>query len=327
MMHGGNVWEGGCPDQWLDFSANLRPEGPPEWVMDALRTSLSAARYYPDRAMAAAKAGLAAYAGVNEENILPTAGGIAAIDLALSLDRGAVLAEMPTFGEYALRAAAHGRACLDASERHCAKGDTRVLCNPNNPTGAARTCGDVLSLGGEVASCGGRLLVDEAFVDYCPEHSVRGEVGASLTVAGSLTKILCIPGVRLGYVCGSAEDISRLEKAALPWQLNAAAAAVAAELPRHLEDLRREAARNARRRSALKAALEALGARVWPWATNFLLCDFGRDMTEAVGFLKSRRILTRPCGSFGLGANCLRLAVRTEAENMRLTEELKRCLE
>ena len=53
--HGGNVWDGGGPEQWLDFSANLRPEGPPEWVMQAMKDALGDTRYYPDRSMTAAR--------------------------------------------------------------------------------------------------------------------------------------------------------------------------------------------------------------------------------------------------------------------------------
>ena len=49
-------------------------------------------------------------------------------------------------------------------------------------------------------------------------------------------------------------------------------------------------------------------------------------MSETVENLKSKRILVRECASFGLGANYLRLAVRTEEENKTLTEELKKCL-
>ena len=79
MKHGGNVWEAGSPSNWLDFSANLRPEGTPDWVMRAMQAALCHARYYPDCAMRAARAGLAAYAGVPEACILPTAGGVAAI--------------------------------------------------------------------------------------------------------------------------------------------------------------------------------------------------------------------------------------------------------
>ena len=51
MKHGGNVWEAGSPSGWLDFSANLRPEGTPDWAMRAMRAALCNARYYPDRAM------------------------------------------------------------------------------------------------------------------------------------------------------------------------------------------------------------------------------------------------------------------------------------
>ena len=29
MSHGGNVWQGERPSDWLDYSANLRPEGAP----------------------------------------------------------------------------------------------------------------------------------------------------------------------------------------------------------------------------------------------------------------------------------------------------------
>ena len=65
MKHGGNVWEDGKPEMWMDFSANLRPEGTPIWVMQAMQDALFHTRYYPDRAMKAAKHGLSAYAGVS----------------------------------------------------------------------------------------------------------------------------------------------------------------------------------------------------------------------------------------------------------------------
>ena len=45
--------------------------------MDTMRAALSQACYYPDRAMRAARAGLALYLGVDENCVLPTAGGAA----------------------------------------------------------------------------------------------------------------------------------------------------------------------------------------------------------------------------------------------------------
>ena len=102
--------------------------------------------------------------------------------------------------------ARHGRFDLALS----CQGDTRVLCNPDNPTGRAFSREEALALHDSAAELGGELLVDEAFADYCAECSVRGRVCRTLTVVGSLMKILCIPGARLGYVCASPENIARL---------------------------------------------------------------------------------------------------------------------
>ena len=326
MRHGGNVWQGEKPSDWLDFSANLRPEGMPGWVRDALSRAAEDVRYYPDPEMKAAKRGLAAYAGVDENMILPTAGGMEAIDLMLSLDRGRVLVDGPTFGEYARRAAVHGRTCVRAEDNRAGKGDTRVICNPNNPTGNALSREELLKAHKTLSQSGARLLVDEAFIDYCPENSVRDAVPEDLSVAGSLTKILCVPGIRLGYVCAGPETVSSLEEKALPWRLNAFAAKIAEELPKHLDEIRRDALLNTRRREAFAERLRDVGADVLPSRANFLLCSFGHDMTEAIEYLKSRHILVRECVSFGLGTAYLRLAVRTETENELLAGELEKWL-
>ena len=317
MKHGGNVWEDGKPEMWMDFSANLRPEGTPYWVMQTMQDALFHTRYYPDQAMKAAKHGLAVYAGVSPECILPTAGGAAAIDLALSMSSGTVHVMPVTFSEYAERAKVHGRS-VSVWNGECAPGDTVVLCNPNNPTGEVRTRKQILSLLEHVRSCGAEMIVDEAFIDFCPEYSVRQDVQTGLTVVGSLTKTLCIPGVRLGYVCAVPERIAEFERHALPWSVSALASAVAAKLPEYLEEIKADTAKNAARREKMGAALRTLGAKVLPSSANFLLADFGCDMTEAAIRLKEKRILVRTCASFGLPPCVWRLAVKTEEENARL---------
>lgn len=319
MKHGGNVWEG-RPSDWLDFSANLRPEGTPAWVMETMRAALMQACYYPDRAMRAARAGLAAYLGVDEACVLPTAGGAAAIDLTLDVRRGAVHVHQPTFGEYAERAKAHGRRI--AAHQAIQADDTVMLCNPNNPTGMLRSCADVLALHRNVQRFGGELIVDEAFMDYCPQATVRHHVQDGLTVVGSLTKILCIPGVRLGYVCAAPERIALLESRAVTWSLNVLASAIAAELPHHQAEIAADAQVNHARAERFALRLQELGARVTAGDVPFLLVDFGRDMTETVQHLREQHILVRTCDSFGLPTNYLRLAVKTDAGNDLLIEAL-----
>lgn len=327
MIHGGNVWRGQHPASWLDFSANLRPEGPPEWVMDVIRQSIQDTRYYPDPEMRAARTGLAAFLGLPVTHVLPTAGGAAAIDLVLGRQDGTVFVNPITFGEYAERARIHGRPVTTIPVPGTAlpvhPGDTVILCNPNNPTGKVLPADRMLDLNRSISASGGEFIVDEAFIDFCPENSVRQSVSDSLTIIGSLTKLLGIPGIRLGYIAGTPEMVSSLSARQLPWSLNTMAAAIAAALPDHVEDIQADIRLNAQRRDRFASALRSLGAEVSASAANFLLVRFPRSMQPAVPLLRSRGILVRDCTSFGLDDRCLRLAVRLDEENECLTEELR----
>ena len=322
MIHGGNVWQGEAPERWLDFSANLRPEGPPSWVQAVLADAARAARYYPDPAMRAARAGLAAYAGVPVECVLPTAGGIEAIDAVCRAGTGRVMVSGPTFGEYARRAAACGRPVVPGGDMR--PGDTLFLCNPNNPTGAAVARAEVLERAACARSFGAFLCADEAFADFCPEISCRDRAAAGeLVVVGSLTKALCVPGVRLGYLIAAPEAVERYGAIVAPWSLNAFAAAIAAALPEHQSELDADRRRNEERRTRLAADLRALGAAVPDSRANFLLPDFARPMKPVISRLKARGVLVRDCASFGLGEGQIRVAVRTEDENARLISALR----
>ena len=322
MKHGGNVWDDNSPAQWLDFSANLRPEGTTDWVMQVMEDALKDTRYYPDRKMKTARRGLAEWLGVEESHVLPTAGGAAAIDLMLSRRKGTVYTYPVTFGEYAERAGVHNRPCA-VWQGQCSPDDTVMLCNPNNPTGRCASRSDLMTICEKTTSLGSELVVDEAFIDFCPEQSVRHDVQQGLSVVGSLTKTLCIPGVRLGYVCAAPDVIRQLEQRSLPWSLSTLANAVASHLPEHREEIHADLLKNTARRGQLTALLEELQAEVWPSQSNFLLVDFKRDMTPVAEWLKTQGILVRTCASFGLPPQFLRLAVKTENENAVLIQALR----
>ena len=326
VYHGGDVWQGGAPGEYLDFSANLNPEGPPQWVRAAMLRGLENARFYPDLRQGAAVAGLSAHLGLPEACILPTAGGIEAIACAAGLSKRHAVAQ-PTFQEYGALCGAHRDVKRsELADYRPEPGETLWLCNPNNPTGEALPRGDVLALLEKLEAVGGRLVVDEAFIDYCPEHSVRYAVcdHPALIVLGSLTKVLAIPGVRLGYLAAHPSAMEGLRERLLPWRLNCVADAVAAALPGHGAEFREIRRLNAVRREAFTAALAAIRVKAHPSDANFLLCEFGRDMRPDIQWLRERGILVRPCGMFpGLTHGHVRLCVRTEGENGRLVAALK----
>ena len=325
VFHGGDVWRGPSPDEILDFSANLNPEGPPEWVRAAMLRGLENARYYPDPRQTAALAGLSAHLGLPEACILPTAGGIEAVACAAKRFGNHAVAQ-PTFQEYGALCGGYRNALrAELADYRPLPGETLWLCNPNNPTGDALSRAEVLALLERLEAVDGRLVVDEAFIDYCPEHSVRDGVAdhPALIVLGSLTKVLAIPGVRLGYMAAHPSVVEALRDRLLPWRLNCVADAVAAALPGHGADFEAIRRLNDARRAAFAAALAGIGASVYPSDANFLLCDFGRDMRPDIERLRGMGLLVRPCGMFpGLTHGHVRLCVRTEGENGRLVEAL-----
>ena len=324
VTHGGDVWQGPAPEAFLDFSANLNPEGPPEWVRAAMAEGVNRARYYPDVQSAAARRGLAAHLKLDAACVLPAAGGIEAARLAASLPGRPVIAQ-PTFQEYGHLCGQHRDVSRNELSAFCfAPGDALWLCNPNNPTGDALPRECVLALLQRAEAAGARLIVDEAFIEYCPEHSVADQVAdhPALVVLGSLTKVLAIPGIRLGYLAAHPAVIGKLSPDLMPWRLNSLADAVAAALPGHANDFKTIRALNDARRESFARSLEAL-AKVHPSDANFLLCDFGRDMRPEIEALKQKNVLLRPCGMFpGLTHGHVRLCVRTEKENARLIEML-----
>lgn len=367
MNHGGNVWQGGAPSDWLDYSANLRPEGAPRWVRDALTAGMANIRYYPDPTMRRARQALAEYLGLEDTQVLPTAGGISAIDLTAQLPASGALLATPCFGEYEMLCVRHGLPVHKASllcEKHeidavgrgaftpphtsllrtrheigdpaaqlkdaLFEGALVYLCNPLNPVGAAFTCSQVENLLRLVEDALGYLVVDEAFIEYCPQHSVVDLIAyhPRLLVTGSMTKILGIPGVRLGYLCGQPEVINQLSGRQITWELSCFAESVAYALPEHREDILADGETNARRREQLRAGLTGLGVYVYPSEAAFLLADFGMPVAPLVKYLKEKHILVRECMNFdGLDdGRHLRLAVKDEASNERLIEALREAM-
>ena len=345
--HGGNVWQGNGPAEWLDYSANIRPGGPPEWVKKALLGAMDNVAYYPQLSMERAKKALAASLGLKEEQVLPTSGGISAIALATRLSVDRVRIPAPAFLEYAQLSQQEGlkverRPLLDGhTVREPAEAlgadleeNTLVwLCNPSNPIGAGFAPAQIEALLDGVEAKNSWLAVDEAFIHYCPENTVKHLIGVRqrLLITGSMTKILGIPGVRLGYLCGG-DVLPALAACQTPWELNCFAEAVLLALPDNLEDVRAEAERSARCRESFRKELEGLGIFVYPSSSNFLLCDFGREVKPLEDLLKEKKILVRQCMNFpGVDdGRHLRLAVKDEESNRRFIksiEEAMKCAE
>jgi threonine-phosphate decarboxylase len=350
FTHGGNVFAvarqlGVPPEEILDFSASINPLGPPPGVRGAVAAAFDRLGHYPDSACTELVEALARCHGCEPANVCVGNGSTELIHLLprlVAAQRALIIA--PAFSEYAeaLRKAGWAYDCLvlpeDAGfplsiaavreELHKEYG-LLFLCNPGNPTGRLYRKDQVAELLEVCRDAGTLLVVDEAFIDFCDEESVKRPViesGAGVVIR-SMTKFYGFPGLRLGYALAAAPLAERLCTLRLPWGVGtlAQAAGVAALAdPGHGA---RSRAFVAEERAFLMAGLSSLpGVRVWPGAANYLLARLNGELSAA-GLqerLLPERILIRDCANFhGLDGHFFRVAVRTREENERLLAALR----
>ena len=85
-----------------------------------------------------------------------------------------------------------------------------------------------LRVAARVEAAGAYLLLDEAFVDFVEEASLKIHLGRfpRLMILRSFTKFFGIPGMRLGFLLGAPELVARLAGEQEPWSVNTMAQAM-----------------------------------------------------------------------------------------------------
>lgn len=331
----------------LDFSANLNPLGPPQWLRDALKQSYEALTHYPDPTYSESKRAIACSEGVKPKQILVTNGGAEAIFLAAKrFERQKALIVQPTFVEYE-QACRHYHIDIEdvfldplnefqfPIDQVCSKMNkfqVIFICRPNNPTGTLIDEEGLRKILDQGLETGTSVVVDEAFVDFLPQtmtslsHWI--ETYPNLILLRSLTKIFTIPGLRVGYMLAQSQVIEELERNQIPWSVNAVATTI---IPRLLENdqfLARTREWLQVQLQELKFSLRELDFYMSPTNVNYyLLKDQQKPLhTEKLfTFFMEQGILARHTHNFkSLDGHYLRLAVRSEAENKELLHVLRK---
>jgi histidinol-phosphate aminotransferase len=196
------------------------------------------------------------------------------------------------------------------------------LANPNNPTGSYLTKGEVARLIDGLPE-NVLLVLDAAYAEYVDrdDYSAGHEWvhdRPNVVVTHTFSKIYALGSARLGWAYCPPDIAGVLNRVRQPFNVNAPvmAAGIAALADR--EHFERSKAHNARWRPWLAEKLSGFGFTVHPSVGNFLLVSFLPHDAEAVRlFLKSRGVLVRQMGSYGL-PDCLRITIGTEDELKQL---------
>lgn len=222
LEHGGRLRQAasryGIPlDDWLDLSTGINPNGWPVPAIPALcwqrlpedddELLPAAQRYYQN------------------DVLLPVAGSQAAIQALpwlRPLSRVGVL--HPAYAEHAAgwQKAGHQLRVVeaDAIDAELETLEVLILINPNNPTGKLWPREQLLAWHKRLAAKGGWLVVDEAFMDGMPEHSLSSlPVRPGLIVLRSIGKFFGLAGIRCGFVIAESGLLARLAEQLGPWSI------------------------------------------------------------------------------------------------------------
>lgn len=222
LEHGGRVRAAvqryGIPlNSWLDLSTGINPDG---WPVPAIPAEFWQQLPQDDDGLIEA-----ARRFYGSSELLAVAGSQAAIQVLPELCAPCRVALLSvSYAEHAHAWQQHRHEVCRVSEAEILQTDAQVvvIVNPNNPTARRISVAELLDLHERLATRGGCLVVDEAFMDATPEHSLAPFCPRKgLIVLRSLGKFFGLAGARVGFVMAENTVLHELAERLGPWPIAA----------------------------------------------------------------------------------------------------------
>ncbi|ENM5744366.1 histidinol-phosphate transaminase [Vibrio mimicus] len=229
---------GGSGDVWLN--ANESP------FNNEYKTDFARLNRYSDCQPKAMIQAYANYAGVQPEQVLTSRGADEGIELLIRAfcepNQDAILFCPPTYGMYAISAETFGverkkvpltadwQLDLPSIEANLDRVKLVFVCSPNNPTGNLVKRADIIKLL-EMTQDRAIVVMDEAYIDFCPEASTVDLLAQypNLAILRTLSKAFALAGLRCGFTLANAELINVLLKVIAPYPVPVPVAEIAVQ--------------------------------------------------------------------------------------------------
>lgn len=214
---------------------------------------------------------------------------------------------------------------------------TLLLINPDNPSGNFIPIVDVLRLATWCKERSIFFVVDESFVDFSEDfrnnsllHNEILQAYPNLAVMKSISKSYGVPGLRLGILASSDEELINWTKHDVSiWNINSFAEFYMQIFGKYQKDYDRACQKFIAERKRFMARLTDIPfLRVIPSQANYFLCQITEKYTSEEltrRLLMDFNILIKDCDNKdGLkNKNYVRIAVRDQKDNDTLVEALK----
>ncbi len=326
----------------LKLSSNEGALGPSPKAMAALEAMAGEMHRYPDGGATRLRKALAARWGVDAERIVCGAGSDELLGLLVKAYAGPgdeVLYSQHGFLMYAIAAKACGATPVTAPETDLTANvdnllaavtpKTRIvfLANPNNPTGTYLPAEEVKRLRASLRD-DILLVIDAAYAEFVSRNDYTPGIelvdgGDNTVMCRTFSKMYALGGMRLGWAYCPANIADVLNRVRGPFNVGSAALAAgeAALEDTAFADLCKS--HNDYWLAWTTAELRKLGLSLTDSVGNFILVRFpkeaGKDAAAADAFLRSKGIIVRAMGGYGLG-EWLRITIGTGEENQMVVK-------
>ena len=343
--HGGNIFAAssalGCrPEEITDMSANINPLGPMPGLLEHLGSRIKNVCRLPEVDAGHAVRQYARWQGLPEERVIAGAGTTEFLYLLpRALGIGLALVAGPTYADYAdaleinnaeyeffMRKSRQGfRPDLERLAKAAKKADAVFFCNPNNPTGELTDPEELAVLACSLPDT--LFIIDESYLPFANGNKNKSLAGAGLAntvVLQSLSKIHCIPGLRIGFCAAPGRLAEKIRKHCPPWSVNAQAQAAVTYIAENREKAEAHAGNTRQylreQHAAMYAQIEnAPGLAAYPSDATFILIQ-NKHFTagQIAEHLLAHRLLIRDCSNFrGLNKHFFRISVKDPETNRR----------
>jgi histidinol-phosphate aminotransferase len=327
-------WQEGIPDGPVDRFDMNTPADPPAWYAGSIaRLAAIPPNDYPDASYLPLKRAIAAYAGVEANQVVVGAGcdEVLALCAQLALGRGdRALVAKPTYQLYTVASRNAGAEVLaldpgagleldlEGLVREAAEVRLVWLCSPNNPTGEQL---DAELVGSICEACPGIVVLDQAYLELGGEDfSELIELYENLVVTRTFSKGFALGAARVGYGLAQPALAEALDALRPPGSISSWSAAVAELACHETEELEERCAAIVEERGWLAAGMRTAGVEVLADAGNFVLAR--SPVPDVFERLAERLCAVRTFAHEPLLADCFRVTVSHRAANTRLLRAL-----
>ncbi|MCA1294680.1 histidinol-phosphate transaminase [Paenibacillus sp. alder61] len=327
----------------IKLASNENPFGCSPRVRQAIEAELSQISLYPDGSAAELREALAAYHGVDRDQLIFGCGSdeiIALITRAFIVRGDETVMADQTFSVYKTNADIEGAVSIEVPLKDGAHdlegmldkiGDkTKIVwvCNPNNPTGTIVSNDALISFLDRVP---GHVLVvlDEAYAEYVTDPSYTNGVKLlpkypNLIVLRTFSKIYGLASLRIGYGIGQPNVVKLINQVREPFntsRIGQAAALASLGDDSFVAECR---SRNSEGIQYLTGQFERLNLSHFPAHGNFIMVDVKMPATEMFQSLLKLGIIVR--AGFGKYPEHIRVTVGSSEQNAKFIAALERVL-